>query len=125
MKITRGELSTLSAIIGKCTIKSIGSELFFPVIKLKAALSVNVTESQSLLKSIYEECGITEDNYKILSDSQGKELMASEKKLNEDVVDFSDTHLLNADQFLLFSDENPKLNTAELEFLYKWLVGVK
>lgn len=122
MKITRGEVATLSAIIGKCAIKSIGNELFFPVIKLKAALSANVTESQTLLKSIYEEFGVAEDNYKIISDNQRVDLMASEKKLNEDVVEFADTQLLTADQFMLLSDENPKLTTSELELLYKWLV---
>ena len=121
-KINRGEIAALSAIIGKCAIKSIGSDLFIPIIKLKAEASASVTKSQDLLKSIREEFGITQENYRFVSEGLLKEFAESEKKLNEDPVDFTDTRLLTADLFLAFSDENPKLIAAELEFIYKWMV---
>lgn len=125
MKITRGEIFYLSNTIGKCAIKSLGPELFFPFIKLKSAATDNIEESHKLLKKIYEEVGVDTESNKVISHELGAELTAAEQKLNSDQVDFIETKLLNKEQFVLFSDENPKLTTSELEFLYKWLVGVK
>ncbi len=122
IKISRAEIASLSAIVGKCAIKSLGKDLFFPMIKLKAAATANVEESQRLLKALYEEVGLGQDSEKIPSQEETKMVISGERSLNEELVEFTDTAILKEDQFFLLSEDNPKLTASELEFLYKWLV---
>lgn len=129
--ITYGTAIALSSILGKCTIKSLGSELFFPVIKLKANLSSAAKRYSELQQEITKECGVepnADGTFTFLPSADTDKpvekpmdimnrLNQASKDLRDDYSDIPVISLLSEKQFEQLFEENPELTTAELEIL--------
>lgn len=129
--ITYGTAIALSSILGKCTIKSLGSELFFPVIKLKANLSSAAKKYSELQQEITKECGVepnADGTFTFLPSADAdrpvekpmdimNRLNQASKDLRDDYSDIPVISLLSEKQFEQLFEENPELTTAELEIL--------
>lgn len=129
--ITYGTALALSNILGKCTIKSLGSELFFPIIKLKANLTGAQKKYTELQSEITKACGVevnSDGSFTFLATDNTAQpvekpmdiinkLNKASKDLHNDVTDIPSNKLLNESQFENFFQENPTLTTSELEIL--------
>lgn len=122
IKIKRTEVAAWNKIISGCAIKSVGSDLFLPIIKIKASASKIITESEELIKEAAKQLDINIEVNESISEKKYLEFLSIQKNINNDEVDFDDLMILNLTQFEAFSNENPKLTAAELEFIYKWMV---
>lgn len=122
-----GQAMSISAILGKCTIKSLGSDLFFPVIKLKANLSSTAKKFYDLQDTICAEAGVKSNGDGTLSIIESTEKANAAEafqkvgkafnSLTEDSTDVIDYKLLSEKQFQDLFQENPTLTTGELEVL--------
>ena len=129
--ITYGTALALSNILGKCTIKSLGSELFFPIIKLKANLTDAQKKYTELQSEITKACGVeinSDGSFTFLPNADAdkpvekpmdviNKLNKAGKDLQKDTTDVPSVKLLNEKQFELLFQDNPTLTTAELEVL--------
>ncbi|AOM76004.1 hypothetical protein [Pedobacter steynii] len=119
----------ISAILGKCTIKSVGTELLFPVIKLKSNLSVVVKQFQELREAICTESGLTFNVDGSVTGAERieevNEVSNALKKLSEDQTDIEAQSLKILSQKHLedLYTENPALTTNELEVLLQLMLG--
>ncbi|WP_316841315.1 hypothetical protein [Pedobacter gandavensis] len=113
----------ISAILGKCTIKSLGSELLFPVIKLKTNLSLVSKRFHEIRAAIYQESGLVFNADGTLSGTTDIEVVnqvsQALKRLTEDEteVSLSALQLFNEKQLEDLFAENSTLTTNELEVL--------
>ena len=113
----------ISAILGKCTIKSVGAELLFPVIKLKANLSAAVKSFHELREAICTESGLTFNVDGSVTGANSieevNEVSTALKKLTEDQtdIDVESLKMLSQKQLEDLYTENPALTTSEMEVL--------
>lgn len=113
----------ISAILGKCTIKSVGTELLFPVIKLKSNLSAAVKRFHELREAICTESGLTFNVDGSVTGANSieevNEVSTALKKLTEDQtdIDVASLKILGQKQLEDLYTENPALTTNEMEVL--------
>lgn len=113
----------ISAILGKCTIKSVGTELLFPVIKLKSNLSAAVKRFHELREAICTESGLTFNVDGSVTGANSieevNEVSTALKKLTEDQtdIDVESLKILGQKQLEDLYTENPGLTTNEMEVL--------
>ncbi|SHG08096.1 hypothetical protein [Pedobacter caeni] len=123
LTISYSKANAISSILGKCTIKSLGSELLFPVIKLKARLSVAVKQFHELQEAIYTESGLTPNADGSISGARSindvNNVNQALKKLSEDATDVTEKEakLFTENHLQELFNENPTLTTNELEVL--------
>lgn len=118
---------SISSILSGCTIKSLGSDLFFPIIKLNANLSGVRKKYTELCEAIHKELGIVQnqDNTVSLTECKGSpnEVLNKAKEafdsLLKDDSDIKPEHikLFNEQNLQDLFSENPTLKIAELEIL--------
>jgi len=113
----------ISAILGRCTIKSVGTELLFPVIKLKSNLSSAVKRFHELREAICTESGLTFNVDGSVTGANSieevNEVSTALKKLTEDQtdIDVESLKILGQKQLEDLYTENPALTTNEMEVL--------
>lgn len=113
----------ISAILGKCTIKSLGSEFLFPVIKLKTNLSLATKRFHEIREAIYKESGLIFNADGTLSGAtdieEVNQVSLALKRLTEDETEVSlaDLKLLKEKQLEDLFAENSTLTTNEMEVL--------
>jgi hypothetical protein len=121
-KMKRSEVTELNAVLSKCAIKSVGSDLFLPIVKIKAEASKVLADADAILKIAGKDIGIDLESNKSVSEKIYLDFMILKNKINAEEVKFSNVRILTAEKFSSFSDENPKLTTAELEIIFSLMV---
>lgn len=123
--INYGTALALSSILGKCTIKALGTELFFPIVKLKSNLTAAVKQYQELQQELTSACGVeynSDGSFKFLKNDEDpvevmNKLNKGGKDLIEDTTDIQSVKMITEKQLEELFQENPKLTTGELEIL--------
>lgn len=112
----------LSAILGKCKIKSIGSDLFFPIIKLKADLSAAQLSFENLQKGIMTDAGIEVNADGSIPGTTPivliNQMQVAIKKLGNDDSGVKNWELFSEANLRELHGENPELTTADLAELF-------
>lgn len=127
--MTNQEARKLNTILKSITFKTIGDELFMPMIELLDAVS-EINKKYGILEmSIIDKLGLSIDqNGMVLVDTSTEEGIAVAKKANTLINNLSNEYvdvnatIINIHEFKKLSDENPKIVGGDLLFLKKILV---
>ena len=118
---------SISSVLSGCTIKSLGSDLFFPIIKLNANLSGVRKKYTELCEEIHKGLGIIQNQDGSVNLPEG--ILRPNDILNKATEAFrqlsDDDSGINPDMIKLFNEQNlqdlfndnPTLKIAELEIL--------
>ena len=108
----------LSAVLGKCTIKSAGSDLFFPIVKLKADLNNAQVSFEALQKGIMSDAGVTVNADGSISAATPmpvvNQIQEAMKALGACDSGVKNWELLTKEKLTELHAENPALTTADL-----------
>lgn len=123
-KISFNDAVKLSSILGKCSIKELGNELFIPIIKAKSNLSAVVKKYGELETSVLKELGFENG---IVPNGTSMETLQSfsktQRELSEHLADVENLLLFTPENLLKLNIENPTLTTSELEIIYDLMVN--
>lgn len=122
--MTNKEISALASTLNRCTFKSLGQELFLPMIDFIGSINSANETYEKKQKDIVKHLGLTINsagNITVTDASMADKLNEALTELSNEVFEIVSVELdINAFQSL--SDENPTIKAADLLLIKKYLV---
>lgn len=122
--MTNKELSALAITLNGCTFKSLGNDLFLPMIDFIGSINSANETYEKKQKDIVKHLGLTINsagNITVTDASMADKLNEALTELSNEVFEIVSVELdINAFQSL--SDENPTIKAADLLLIKKYLV---
>lgn len=125
--MTNKEILQLSVTLSGCTFKSLGSDLFIPMIEFIGAISSASELYEKKQKDVVKHLGLTINatgNIAVTDGLMADKLNDAFTELANEVVDITVVGL-DVNAFQCLSDENPTIKASDLLLIKKYLVNFK
>lgn len=121
--MTSLQLKHLHSVLSKCTFKSLGAELFLPMLEAFGEITIAVKEIEELEISAAEKLGleVVGGHVKPPTQELHNSFVYALEAIGKKGIDIK-LPILSTDKFVQFSDENPSLTTSDLLLVKKLLV---
>lgn len=121
--MTSLQLKHLHAVLSKCTFKSLGGDLFLPMLEAFGEIAISAKEIEELEISAAEKLGLEVIGGHVKAPTQElhSSFISALDRIGNKEIDIK-LPTLSTDKFVQFSDENPSLTTADLLLIKKLFV---